>query len=334
MYRTGLLDLVLRARSILPQPYLPAVCYHRVAMPVDAVGFDTGVVDATPELFDQHLGLIAKHFTPVGVDDLIGYLEGEPFPNNPIVISFDDGYRDNLDAAVPILQRHRLKAIFFVATDYVERRRLFWWDQIAWLIGQSKRSEIVLEYPTRQRIALGGEWLRAELKVLRIIKDTWALELDRFLDGLAEACGVEWSDAINRELADRMLLDWDGVRALRSAGMDVGSHTRTHRVLHKLPAEQVDDELRGSKQLLEAKLGEPVHAMSFPVSGREVVDRPLIRRAIREAGYRLAFSNSTGVNNLWSGLDRFGIRRFSTDLDVDEPMLRAMLALPALSGQR
>src|SRR5438270_9368860 len=87
--QTGLTGLVLRARSVLPQPYLAALTYHRVAWPEEALGFDVGVVDATPETFERHVEMIARHFVSVGVDDLIGYFGGGGLPNNAVVISFD-----------------------------------------------------------------------------------------------------------------------------------------------------------------------------------------------------------------------------------------------------
>jgi peptidoglycan/xylan/chitin deacetylase (PgdA/CDA1 family) len=330
----GVTSLLLGARSLLPPRLLPALTFHRVTFPEDTLGFDAGVVDATPESFDTLLGSLARHFTTVGVDELLDHLGGAPLPKNPIVITFDDGYRDNLTNATPILAHHGLKAIFFVATDYVDRRRPFWWDLVAYFLGQTSKKRIELEYPEPRRYELGGDWLRVQGRLLRTIKDTFSLDLDRFLDGLAAACEVEWNERVARELADQLVLDWNDVRALRAAGMDVGSHTRSHRVLHQLPPAQLTDELSGSKTILEAQLGEPVRALSYPVGGREVAERPVIRRAVREAGYQLAFSNGTGVNNLWRGLDRFGLRRFTTGLEAPESFVRSILVVPSLSGQK
>ena len=94
---------------------------------------------------------------------------------------------------------------------------------------------------------------------------------------------MPWNEGIDRELAESVLMTWDHVRELRRAGMDVQSHTRTHRVLQTLDAAQLRYELRGSKDDLESELNEPISSISFPV-GHRLKERADVREALVEAG--------------------------------------------------
>ncbi len=317
---------LLRLRRMAPTPWLPIVTYHRVFDASAGTLYETGVIDSTPESFDQQMATVARYFSPMTMDGLLAWFAGAPLPPNPIIITFDDGYLDNFERALPILQKHGVPATFFMATSYLTERKLFWWDRIAYLIKSSKHETISMIYP--ENVSLPRA--RALKWALRTVKDTFALDLPRFLADLQTACAVDWDDALERKLANELLMTWDQVRALRRAGMDVQSHTRTHRVLQTLPVARLDEELRGSREDLEQELGEPIRAISYPV-GKPISHKPAIREAVRRAGYQIGFSNSSGVNHVLSRLDRYDMRRLSIDLGVPHAMFRGMLALPYLS---
>ncbi len=128
-------------------------------------------------------------------------------------------------------------------------------------------------------------------------------------------------------------MTWDHVRALRDAGMDVQSHTRTHRVLHTLPRTELRDELEGSRVDLERELGRPVRAMAYP-TGASIVGEPTLERALRDAGYELGLTNCTGTNPRHRAPSPFDIRRMSLDRDFSASYFRAMMALPIFSFTR
>jgi peptidoglycan/xylan/chitin deacetylase (PgdA/CDA1 family) len=101
-------------------------------------------------------------------------------------------------------------------------------------------------------------------------------------------------------------------------------------VLQTLRGPDLERELRESRIALEDALGERAVGVSYPV-GRALGDAPQIRQAVRDAGYRLGFSNATGVNRTWS-LDALDVRRVSMDHSIGESFFRAMLAVPWLSA--
>ncbi len=325
--KSGLASAVLGLRRIVPTRWLTILNYHRVAQPGD--GLDDGVVDATPEVFDGQMALVRRFFTPVRIDDLLAYVHGEPMPPNPVLVTFDDGYRDNLAVAEPILRRHGIRATFFVATNFVRERRLFWWDALAYLAGASTREELILNFPQPSRLPLGKQRAQSIRKLLRIVKDTYDLDLDAFIGEVARAASVEWTPEIERGLADKSLMTRDEVLQLGRT-MDIGSHTRSHRVLDTLRPDRLQDELLGSRLELEDWIGQPVRAVSYPV-GKTIRDKPLILDAVREAGYEIGFAAGGGSNHLDRRSHRFDLSRISIDRDVGVAEFAGLLLRPEIS---
>lgn len=330
--KTRLAPALLTVRRLGVSPWVTVLGYHRAGAVGAATEYDDGVVDVTPEAFDAQLTFLKRWCNVVDQDQMLAFARGGKLPKNPVHITFDDGYLDNHDVVMPALQRHGLKATFFITTSYVEERRLFWWDRINFLVKASNRDALELDYPSAMRLPLGpgaAERRAAVRALVRVIKDHFALDLERFLEDVATAAGVSLSRDEERRRVDAMLMTWDHVRALRRGGMDVGSHTCTHRVLQTLPREDLGDELTRSKEVLEGVLGEPVRAISYPV-GKPLGDAPEIRAAVRAAGYELGYTNCTGVNHSWS-FDPLDAKRVSTDAAESEADFHAMIAVPYLA---
>ena len=147
VHGTGVARLVLGANAQLPAALqrLTVMTWHRVAKDLGH-GFDGDVVDASPEQFDRQVAVLQEHCSLIDTADLERYrLERKPLPPNPAMLTFDDGYRDCLTVALPILKKHHAKAVFFIPTGFMGERRLFWWERICALLARCQRSEIQLE---------------------------------------------------------------------------------------------------------------------------------------------------------------------------------------------
>jgi peptidoglycan/xylan/chitin deacetylase (PgdA/CDA1 family) len=330
LHRTGALEAILKLRARASTPWLSILTYHRFPQADGEEPFDDGVIDVTRDEFERHVACLKKHFTPIGVDELCAFAAGGRLPRNAVAITFDDGYLDNYEQALPILKRHDCKAIFFVATSIITERRMYWWDRVAYLLKRSARDVIVLRYPTFLSIDLAGDRAQAIDRVLRFIKAREPLDIERLLLELSRATGVLWTREQERDLADRLLMNWDHVRSLQEAGMDVQSHTRTHRVLKTLAPQELADELEGSRADLQRELGEPARALAYPV-GNALGSASHIRVALEKAGYEIGLTNGTGPTPLWRPVDRFDMCRQTVGRNVSEAYLLSILAVPPLA---
>ena len=332
--RAGVLRLLLAARKrrLWPDGGLTVLVYHRVANPGEIGELDPDLIDATPAEFDAQMAYLRANFHPIGLEELLAAQRGEaPLPAGSALVTFDDGYRDNCEQAFPILKRHGMRAIFFVTTGHVSERRLFWWERIALLVRRSRGQRIELAFPVRRQLDISTPEAkkRTVWHLNRIVKDAFALDVDRFLDELAVACDVRFTPEEERALADGALMTWDDVRTMRREGMGIGSHTRDHRVLQTLPAEHLARELRDSRAQLERELGEPITTIAYPV-GKSIQSLPAVRQAVADAGYELGFTTEPGTNVLPSSDQRLNLKRLSIDRGVPAGLARVRLAMPTL----
>lgn len=335
--RAGVLRGVMQVRRFVPLPIVSVVTFHHVHDTESERGgypYDPEVADATPRQLRRRLEMLARIGTPITMAELLSALDGAALPPNPVMVTFDDGYRSCHDVALPILRELGIPATFFIATWFVTERRLYWWERIAFALGTARRRCAKLSYPMPLEID-AGDLARARRRLDDVVRNTRGIDIERFLAELCAALDVEWSRAVDAEHADRLIMTWDQIRALERAGMTVESHTRYHHVLDNVDDDTLRDELVGSRDDLERELGHPVHAIAYPV-GRRTGART--RDAVARAGYRVGFANSNGVNVLWPvalrgtlAFDPLDLRRVSTSVEMPDSMFLTQLAVPALA---
>lgn len=299
--------------------------YHRVAASREEL-FDPGVWATTPEAFDEHLTLLAREADLIAPDDLDDALRARR--GRHVLITFDDGYRDNAEHALPLLVAHGARAAFFLATGFIDEPRLAWWDEAAWMLGRAHGASLQ-PGPWGGAIELGGDPLGGPLRtILAAYKSRAGAHGEEFLDGLADATGAGRAP---RDVAEGVWMDWDQARSLRDAGMTVGAHTVRHPVLATLPGELQESEVAESCRRLREELGAPVRWFSYPVGERDSFDS-VTRAALRRAGIERAFSYHGGVAR-GKDLDLYDIPRVSVVPDTDAAAMRALLALPRVFGR-
>jgi peptidoglycan/xylan/chitin deacetylase (PgdA/CDA1 family) len=334
--RVGALEAMMRLRRLAPvSSVVSIVTYHHIADDDAAYAYDPGVADAAPSQFRRQMELLARWGTPIGIDELIAAFDGAPLPKNPVMVTFDDGYRSCLDVALPILRAVGVPATFFISTSFISERRLFWWEKIAWAQSHATCETATLTYPSPLTIAPRGP--ASHVVLTDVVKDTPGLDVARFLDHLFAMFGVDWNAEIEAHHADELVMTWDDVRALAQAGMGIESHARRHLVLTTLDRARLRDELEGSRRELEAQVGRPIRALAYPV-GRRLANAPHVREAAIAAGYRLGFSNASGTTRIWPRplrgvwpTDPFDVRRLSTERDMSDAMYFTQVAVPRLA---
>jgi peptidoglycan/xylan/chitin deacetylase (PgdA/CDA1 family) len=320
----ALVESILGSRS---SDRLLVLAYHRVgALPDPDYPFQHEIMSATPDQFDQQLGFLKRHFNVVNFH-MLAQMEdsGRSLPPDLLVITFDDGYADNFETALPILQAHGLTASIYVSTGFIDAHAPFWFDMLSFYIMRMKpgtlslnRNNFRLNVTDTNRL----EVRRSLGQALRVVSDTTRLLI---LDELKEQSQVVPTDA-DMELARP--LTWDQLRALDKAGIEIGSHTVSHPFLVQLGDRELVLELSGSKVRIEEQLGRQVTSLSYPTGGSEYFDARSVRVA-EESGYRFALSYDHATVRT-SRLRRFEIPRIHVEPTVSEPLFKANLLLPLI----
>jgi peptidoglycan/xylan/chitin deacetylase (PgdA/CDA1 family) len=271
------------------------------------------------------------------LDELITQTRNGALWHKPaVLITFDDGYRDNFDVAMPILREFEAPATFFIPTEFLETPRLPWWDAISYVMRKTQvcrltldrdhnviTPSLVIDLETTTRITAIKMVIREFLEN-NIRDERW------FLDQLATQARVTVK---HQELGRALFMSWEQARRLAnpSTGLTVGSHGRDHRKLAALDEDAQRQELAGAKQLLEARLDQEVTALAYPYgwSGSYTVQTKTLAA---QAGYRVAFTSREAVNWL-NAVDPYEIRRFGVGGGDSPTLIRARIALHAAIGR-
>ncbi len=269
------------------QKRLLVLCYHGV---VSDQHYTPVHSDYTVRLkrFREQMEILARYFQPITVSDLAAWRAGKvALPRNPVLVTFDDGYRTNLTNAVPVLLHYGIPAVIHISTGYISQERILWileiyrrvlrWPKTTIPMPGSE-GERKLEDP-RQR-SLVANWLRQACK--RLPHE----ECERYLNRLRE---VSTAEPDEREQEVFGFLSWDEVRTLRNRGFEIGSHTVEHPILTRIPGERVDQELLTSKRAIEEQVGANCRCFAYPNGGEADISKDITER-VKRAGYDFAFT--------------------------------------------
>lgn len=296
--------------------------YHRIGHPERSL-FDHALWSAQPEAFASQVRFLKSQLDVIGPDDLAAARRDARGRYG--LITFDDGYRDNYDVAFDILKAERVGATFFVVTGFIDSPRVPWWDEIAWMVRTSRRSRIELDGWLSRPVDLPA--LDREQVIQDVLRVCKRLQPDRqsvYLDAVADATGSGRYAAGGHDL----WMTWDMLREMRAAGMTIGGHTVSHRLLSKASDQEQRDEIVGCSRRLAEELEAPLRYFSYPVGGRNSFN-DVTRGCLREAGIEFAFSYYGGCRRFveW---DDYDVRRVAIERDVTAHAFRSIVSLPQL----
>jgi peptidoglycan/xylan/chitin deacetylase (PgdA/CDA1 family) len=282
-HRLGALAAYHRVRN---RRTLTVLMFHRIlpAAERDLSGADP-LYTVTPHLFEEILAFARRHYSLVGLDDVVAArARRAALPPRALLITFDDGWRDNRDLALPILDRGRVPAVVFVASDAIDDTGVCWWQEVVlWSLRSGRKSYDEL---CREAGGAAPEHGGEAGRELRLIERYGTLDSARRGELLAP---------LARELEGLQqrhhMLDAASLRELAAGGVGIGVHGAAH-----LPLTGMDDpsgDLQKAKRRIAAAAGlTDVRTLSFP-NGR--YDARVVGAA-RQLGFDLQFTSDAVIN--------------------------------------
>jgi peptidoglycan/xylan/chitin deacetylase (PgdA/CDA1 family) len=226
--------------------------------------------------FARQMRVLHRIANVVPLEDALDALAaGRPLPPRAVALTFDDGYRDNLELAAPVLRGYRMPATIYLVPGFLSGEQHAWWERLGWAVGRARARRVRLD---GHELVLGddGAALRAvETLVKRMTHDGRMNAVERLVEDLRPS---------GEYRADELFLDWDAARGLVPAGMTVGSHTLSHAILGRETAADQRVDLRESRRLLQRELSAEVATLAYPNGTRDDYDDATFAAA-REAGY-------------------------------------------------
>ncbi len=258
--------------------------------------------------FEAHLDWLGAHCTAVGLADFARWKHGGSRPPKPpVLLTFDDGYRNNATLAAPLLRRKGFPAAFFIASGYIDGTRALWPDEVfsrvlAWR-GTSLEDPEGIAHSVPETQAARQLLAFAMVEACKKCSDVRRREFIAYLASGTPQCDPMPDPAVQE------FMSWKDVRSLCADGFDIGSHTVTHPILSNLGPERLWEELMESRTAIEKQTGLPCTALAYP-NGRPGDIGERVLAATAEAGYDFAFT----VSNRWCsrGRDRLQIDRIGS----------------------
>ena len=309
---TGLRALFRRGR-----PGVPVLMFHNVGHGED-IAYLPGHMKTGTARVHRLLRLLKRAgYRTITVRDMVAAFERGETPDDAVVLTFDDGYRDNHDVLLPILKEHGATATVFVQTGPM-KGRLNWLHHYFWMLhreGPHALGARMAEGVSRRNLAQDLRALPAgdvagEYELKRLLKyEIGAEERDRLLAEIFTAAGGD-----ERALAAAVYLGPDDCRALDAAGVELGAHTVNHLILSSLDEKRQRQEIEGSLRDLQSWVGGDVPSFAYPY-GRAWDYDDETRRILGELGFRSAITAMPGHND--PSTPRLELRRFAVNDDSD-----------------
>jgi len=286
--------------------------YHRVA----ELPADPQLLSVSSKQFAEHLQVLREFGCPLQIKQLVRALQDGKLPRRAVLVTFDDGYADNLHHAKPLLERYNTPATVFITTGLVGQCRELWWDELERLLLQPGT------LPEKLCLNINGsvrEWnlgrashypdesfqqhrhWNVEMKNDPTPRHRLYRSLCLHLRSLSEGDRrdildelVAWAGAESKgRVTHRMLSPEEVVRLADGNLVEIGAHTVTHPVLSSINTDMQRAEISQSKADLEEVLGRRVSHFAYPYGTRSDYSKETVA-IVREAGFEATCSNFPG----------------------------------------
>jgi peptidoglycan/xylan/chitin deacetylase (PgdA/CDA1 family) len=297
--------------------------YHRIG----EEDIDPWSLRVTPQHFAEHLEAIEQHTQPMSLKKLAQAHQEGNIGDRAVAITFDDGYANNLHQGKPILEKYQIPATVFVATDYLENPREFWWDELERIVLQTEQLPETLsltideqqqrwELSTCRNYSKSEAWHNRNLPAwnsapgsrLQFYYQLWAK-----LQPLTPAQRQPLLEQIKAwanypspapRLSHRPLTVAELGETERGGTIELGGHTVSHPLLTEQPIAVQQAEIEQGKSDLEKLLQHPITSFAYPFGAYSSETSSLVKKA----GFKYACS--TVENSVWHKSDRFSLPRF------------------------
>ena len=263
----------------------------------------------SPDFLDRQLKSLSRYYQFITLDEAIDILSGhKPAIPNAIVLTFDDGYRNNLQYAMPILRKYNAPATIYLATEYVSMQTPFQIDRLDYALQTVELkdrafriNDYLIEYDNTSRTSLAESYEKHRMAIQSVSENEQ--DYQNNMDAAALELETESGNSIYKNFQQNdwvNVLTWDEIREYKFNDVQFECHTRHHYKLALLEPDQIREELSTSKSEIEEKLERECKHFCYPVGSynQTVVDE------VRRIGCISAVITEVGLNHVGCDLLR------------------------------
>ncbi len=273
--------------------YTTILTYHRILPTPLTDIYSSPHIIVTQDTFRKHMQLLREDYHPLSLTDyLAARLTKQPVPDKSVIITFDDGWQDNYQFALPILQEHKIPATIFLTTDYIDTKHVFWPENLHFLLKNQQKPE-----KSRQITPPPSKKCFQTIENLKCAENS---QRNQYIKALEEKIGD-----ITFPQEKHAFLTWSQVQKMQETGIEFGSHGSSHSILTHLTKKQVNEECQTSREVIHQKTGISPSFFAYP-NGNFT---PEIQKSLKNAGYQAALTTFSGKNS--QKTDLYALKRIN-----------------------
>lgn len=290
----------LKVARFLSRNHPKILMYHRITKDPKGEGLPV-------EQFKRQMEIIRKHFNPLTLKELMKAHEEGRVPKHAVCVTFDDGYADFSDLALPLLKENGVPATLFVTTGFVNGDLWLWPDQIKYIIEKRSKEKI------NTSIFFGDSDVETDISN----HELWKLIANKCIE-VSNSDKISLINALAKDLdvslpkeppKEYRPLTWEYLRNMDHDGISIGSHSYSHPIMTKLSGEDLRYELEASRDMIISNLGKKPVAFCYPNGQKPDVD-DRVKRAVKSAGYEYAVA---AYPSRYAIDDKWEVKRYSAN---------------------
>jgi len=271
--------------------------YHKIGPKAPPLVGETVI----PQDFERQIQYLKKRYKIIDLKDLKSAISNANSSKDLVVLTSDDGYRDNYLHAFPIVKKYNVPLTIFLTTDVIDTHRLLWPDRLAWILYKSttnfSRQELYRTdlpqdiIPDVEKFPLKDASGQARIlqSISAHLKSYSNGERQEILDILTKFCKVKQWPAGDF----RAMLSWEEVKHMSAEGVSFGSHTKSHPAMSKIPLNLAKQEIADSKKIIEEQIQRPVTTFAYPYGKSDDISEGVIH-LLQDEGFEYACTTEIG----------------------------------------
>ena len=290
--------------------------YHRICSDEPSDKNNSDYLSVTASNFKEHLKYLKKNYSIVSINDFL-FKKKEIPKKFEIVITFDDGYKDNLNLALPILEELNVPATIYITTKFPEKDTSIWWYELKEFI-ENRFENLEFEFENKKYLFLLNNKSKKEKSCNEIIN------LFKSLDGQKQSnlLSIITKNEIRKKYEDEVM-SWSDIKKISNSPLiTIGAHTHNHLSLKNLTEESCLEEIKKSKEILENNLNRKILHFSYPFGTKNDADEREFK-IVEKLGFKSAVT--TRVDPLYKK-NRFSLPRIYIGRNTKNTKLKIKLS--------
>ena len=256
--------------------------------------------------FEIFLKNLLKTGNAISMDQVFHFCKGKKIPSKSFAITFDDGFQNNYNVALPILEKYNVPATIYITTDFVDRNLMSWIDRIEWAFENKKNFKIKLPWELKYlEVSSTEEKIRILDDIRNNVKNNYNIEPNSFADDIQTQLNFPKTKSNVSQLDQK--LSWQEINVLSNNPLiSIGGHTHSHTIMSFMSRGDLRIEISKSLSLLKTRGGILTNHYSYP-EGKKFSYNDKVIKELKNHGIICCPSAEEGLNKI--GTNPFELKR-------------------------